>query len=169
MRIQSETAGPVEQTAAGSTIALGTTNEVSVMGTEDSRAMMNRHKMARGLVHILCTLALLFVGFAHKVPDVFGGLPPQELAAYTLPDGSLPELCLPSTDGNSHDHGAAPGAGCEACIISASIILPLPTDVAGQPPQQAGDDIRPVRYEAFYRQIYPPNAAPRAPPAGFVV
>ncbi|WP_416798503.1 hypothetical protein [Ciceribacter azotifigens] len=131
--------------------------------------MANRHKMTRGLLHVLCTLALLFVGFAHKPPAVLGSPSPQELAAYALPDGSLPDLCLPSTDGDGNDHDTVIGSGCEACIISASIILPLPTDVAGQPSRQVGDAVLPVRYEAFYRQIYPPNAAPRAPPAGLVV
>ncbi|HLP66684.1 MAG TPA: hypothetical protein VK181_04100 [Rhizobium sp.] len=130
--------------------------------------MANRHKTTRGLLHVLCTLALFFVGFAHKTPDVFGSPSPQELAAYTLPDGTLPDLCLPSTDGSNHDHGTA-GTGCEACIISASIILPLPTDIAARPPLQVEEAVLPVRYEAYYRQLYPPNAAPRAPPAGLVV
>lgn len=158
----------MKQTAAGSAIAFGAAYEVSLTGTEDSWAMANRHKMTRSLLHVLCTLALFFVGFAHKVPEVFGNLSPQEVAAYTLPDGTLPELCLPSTDGGDHGHGTALGTGCEACIISASIILPLPAEVADRPPRQVGEAVLPVRYEAFYRQIYPPNAAPRAPPAGFV-
>ncbi|MDR6821038.1 hypothetical protein J2X76_006238, partial [Neorhizobium sp. 2083] len=39
----------------------------------------------------VCVLALLLVGFAHKPLNLdYHSIPASELAAYTLPDGTLP-------------------------------------------------------------------------------
>ncbi len=115
---------------------------------------------------MLCALALLLVGFAHTPPAVAQVLPPAELALYALPDGTLPDLCLPSQDGKTKHEGHKSGSGCEACRLSASVMLPAPADTAGAPIVRDADRFQPVRVEAFYRQLFPPNAAPRGPPSG---
>ena len=117
------------------------------------------------LVRMLCALALLMVGFAHKVPALdHGSIPLSEIAHYTLPDGTLPKLCLSSDHGatNHNDHGY--GSGCEACRLSASVLLPAPPDAAGEPLLREIDRFIPSRSEAHYRQLFPPNAFPRGPP-----
>ncbi len=119
------------------------------------------------MVRIICALALLFVAFAHKPPAVAGpSIPLNEIAQYTLPDGSLQVLCLPSEDGTvKHDqHDAA--SGCEACRLAASVLLPAPADVSGQLIRKQVYRFTPTRREAFYRQLFPPNTSPRGPPSG---
>jgi len=118
-------------------------------------------------LRILCAVALVFVGFAHQVPAAAAGdLGPAELAQYVLPDGTLPTLCVTVTDKSDQgQHDKAHSHGCEACRISASTLLPTPTDVAGAPIPFAVTVELPIRAEAFHRQLFPPNTGPRAPPS----
>lgn len=121
------------------------------------------------MMRILCAIALLFVGLSHKPPTVHAStFTPAELAAYTLPDGTLPVLCLPSQDetgkSNSHDLGN----GCEACRLMSATLLPEPPTVGGIAVLHTPDRYIPRRNEAFYRQLFPPNAPPRAPPLGLI-
>ncbi|WEZ85929.1 hypothetical protein P6U16_23400 (plasmid) [Rhizobium sp. 32-5/1] len=118
------------------------------------------------LVRILCAIALLCVGFAHKIPAVEPSVPLSEIAAYTMPDGTLPVLCLPSQDNHQEQPLHALGSGCEACRITASVVLPTPADTIGQAILVGTEVQQPIRREAFYRQLFPPNATPRGPPAG---
>ncbi|MDZ7874047.1 MAG: hypothetical protein U5N27_13435 [Rhizobium sp.] len=120
------------------------------------------------LVRIICAIALLCVGFAHKTPVIESAIPLSELASYTLPDGTIPILCLPSQDDSGKHHSNDRGTGCEACRLSASIILPAPADSIGQAIVVGAEIQLPVRHEAFYRQLFPPNASPRGPPAGLI-
>lgn len=116
-------------------------------------------------VRILCVLALLFVGLSHKPPAIANPIPASELAQYVLPDGTMATLCLPSEDGKARHGSHDQGSGCEACRLSASFFLPLPTDVAGKPVRHEIARIILPRSEAFYRQLFPPNSAPRGPPS----
>ncbi|MBR0555947.1 hypothetical protein J5J10_09680 [Ciceribacter sp. L1K23] len=113
-------------------------------------------------VRILCAIALLFVGLAHKTPVIASqSISTAELAQYVLPDGTIPVLCL-DDEGTPHGHDV--GTGCDACLLSASILLPAPQDEVGRPVAHLAEVFAPFRAEAFYRQLFPPNAAPRAPP-----
>lgn len=118
------------------------------------------------LVRMLCAIALLSVGFAHKTPVIESAIPLSEISAYTLPDGTLPVLCLPGHDENGKHHSPDFGNGCEACRITASIVVPAPADSIGQAIVVAAEIQLPIRREAFYRQLFPPNTSPRGPPAG---
>lgn len=114
------------------------------------------------LVRMLCMLALVCLSFAHR-PAVAASLSPAELAAITLPDGTIADLCL--DDGV--DHGKTKkgfGQSCEACRIGAAILLPAPTDLAGRPIafRIVGD--RPLIEAAVTGQRYEPGAPPTAPP-----
>jgi hypothetical protein len=121
------------------------------------------------LMRVLCALALLFVGLSHKPPAIAAStLTPTELAAYTLPDGTVPVLCLPAKDGASKKHSHDFGFGCEACRLASAILLPAPPTIDSSIVISPADRFVPVRYEAFYRQLFPPNASPRAPPLGLI-
>lgn len=116
-------------------------------------------------LRILCAVALFCVGFAHKPPVLAApAIPAEDLSQYILPDGTFPVLCLPgqADDGKSHSHGL--GSGCEACRLSASTILPSPPETAGERIRSTLAVLLPPRIEAFYRQLFPPNASPRGPP-----
>lgn len=119
------------------------------------------------MVRVLCTLALFFVGFAH---DPAGArertIPASELAQYVLPDGTVADLCHSSGHDEDGHNGSDRSSGCEACRLSASILLPAPQQGAGEPVPAGADPHVAFRTEAHYRQLFPPNTAPRGPPSG---
>lgn len=120
-------------------------------------------------VRVLCAIALLSVGFAHKVPVVFPEqVAPAELAAYVLPDGTLPDICLTMEHG-SDDQDHAYSGDCEACRLSATILLPQPADMVGERIALAGEPSFIPRADALPRLVLAPNASPRAPPAELTV
>ncbi len=116
-------------------------------------------------VRILCAVALLFVGFAHQpVVATADEISPLEIAQYRLPDGSLPILCITYKDADGKVHGKAYAPGCETCRIASAAVLPTPsTDVYERLVSPRGEIVV-AKSEAFYRQLYPPNTGPRAPP-----
>ena len=72
------------------------------------------------LVIALYALTLALLGFAHQTSAI--AAPVLELAAYALPDGSLPDVC--AGDGQSSDqHGIPQGASkglCDACLLTSA-------------------------------------------------
>lgn len=114
------------------------------------------------LVRMLCMLALVFLSFAHK-PAAAVPLSPVELAAITLPDGTIPDLCI----NNSVEHGKAKpglGPGCEACRIAAAALLPAPADLDGRVVAFRVVADRPLVEAAVHGRRFPPGAPPTAPP-----
>lgn len=117
------------------------------------------------MVRILCALALLCIGFAHKSPLVGNPIPIQELASYTLPDGTVPSLCLDGDHGKTKPDGHHASTGCEACRLSASVILTAPADSFGQPIILALDlELASTTDAVELRLRIPANSRPRAPP-----
>ncbi|MEK1890846.1 MAG: hypothetical protein AAAB35_25440 [Phyllobacterium sp.] len=114
-------------------------------------------------LRMLCAIALVFVAFAHK--PIVADADPIDLAAYTLPDGTIPVLCLPgSGDQDDHHKSSWHGTGCEACRLSVSFILPVPPFVSGakvQPAQSLATERKAI---LIARSLYPPSAPPQAPP-----
>ncbi|WP_429931307.1 hypothetical protein [Agrobacterium vitis] len=124
----------------------------------------------RMAVHVWCMIAVVAIGFTHKTPQALAAPQiPTEFAAYTLPDGSLPVLCISSStafvpEDHGKTHGHLSQSGCEACRIGASILLPMPADTIGvaarasletaSPPVQAPDIVR----------LFPPIARPAPHP-----
>ena len=112
----------------------------------------------------LCAIALVFAAYAHRAAP--SNYPSDiDLAQYTLPDGTIPIICLTGPDGEPLGSGGQ-GGGCEFCRIAASIALPdAPADFVScaiSPRLDFGlpaDDI-PVR------QAFSINAPPRGPPIG---
>ncbi|MCD2175550.1 hypothetical protein [Rhizobium sp. C4] len=119
-------------------------------------------------MRVMLIVALTMIGFAHK-PVEAAALPASvQYAAYTLPDGTLPVLCVTVT-GDEDMSGSAKGAmhsyGCDACRLAASILVP-------EPPVLQGSAIEfPRKRCAHCRDIPKPDVAetsralPRAPPA----
>lgn len=87
-------------------------------------------RRARGpldtLLHLLCAVALLLVGSVHQLPAPAAPAPAgMDLSDYTLPDGSLPVLCLSPSDDESSP-GVPHRHGCEACRLAATPDLLTP-------------------------------------------
>lgn len=92
-------------------------------------------------------LALLFLSLAHQPPlQAFAEAGTAVPLSYTLPDGTLADLCQPaSADGKLK----LAGKSCEACRIGASLLPPLPTG-----------DCLPVNLPVLLSGIAPSHAAP---------
>lgn len=112
-------------------------------------------------LRLLCVLALVFAGLAHR-PAMAAQPMPVDLAAYVLPDGTVPDFCI--DDAVHGKKKPAPTRTCEACRIAGAMLLPTPSGLYGEPPvlreansaMPAGDTVV-VRRER-------PGAPPRAPP-----
>lgn len=116
-------------------------------------------------IRIICVVALVLLGLAHRPPvPAVPTLSPAEVARLTLPDGTLPELCLPGTDQDGKSKSHTITSDCEACRISAAFALPAPADLVGIRLPVVIAAVLPQPAEAHYRQLFPPNSAPRAPP-----
>jgi hypothetical protein len=118
------------------------------------------------ILRMMCALAILLVGFAHQPPTI-AETSPFDIAAYALPDGSLPVLCVTDSqgDGSQQDKSKHSHAqDCEACRIGASALLPQPVDDLGRKIELARfAAMRPFATVA-QRRIVRPGARPRAPP-----
>lgn len=113
-------------------------------------------------LRILCAIALLSVGLVHKPPEMRTG---QDVAVVlALPDGTIPSLCLPGAVTREGQQTARHGGGCDACIISAAVILPRPADAAGVRLMPPGEILRPDRARFDAPPVIIASAAPRAPP-----
>lgn len=82
-------------------------NRLSIIGNEFTR--------------LLCSFAIIIVAFAHTVPNANAAL--SNLAAYTLPDGSLPDFCFNSGTASGEKSAKTE---CEYCRI-AGAALPHPS------------------------------------------
>tara|TARA_R110000803_G_scaffold79103_1_gene144595 strand:+ start:2194 stop:2604 length:411 start_codon:yes stop_codon:yes gene_type:complete len=116
-------------------------------------------------IRILCVIALMLVGFSHKLAS-FGTLPQNtqaSLTSYALPDGTLPILCLGGQAADpDNDRGMLDT--CEFCRIATSVTLPdnpqLPEPVEFVSRALAH---LPARVE-WQATTYDTPAVPRAPP-----
>ncbi|KPF58775.1 hypothetical protein IP85_08630 [Rhizobium sp. AAP116] len=113
-------------------------------------------------VRIILAFLLVIVGLSHQPPLGVGDMVTLDVAAYVLPDGTLPELCVTTDDGEVPHYGAA--TICEACLIASSAMLPTPVDVVGRRIVIALDMTVPSLSDKGYRRLFSANTAPRAPP-----
>ena len=112
---------------------------------------------------MLCAVALVLLAFAHR-PVAVAADDPIDLAAYTLPDGTVPVLCLPGSGDQDIHKDAFHGKDCEACRLSASFILAVPplfSNAKVEPAKSLAIKREAVR---IARSLYPPSAPPQAPP-----
>ncbi len=117
------------------------------------------------LLRILCVVALVCLAFVHQPPEpVQAGLADADLSLYTLPDGTVPTLCLPDEDGSEKQESHWLGTGCEVCRLSASILLPEPVDQSGVPAFRQIAVHFPLSYAGSHRRLVSPNILPRGPP-----
>lgn len=107
--------------------------------------------------------ALVFVSFAHR-PAQTTTIDPLELAAYMLPDGSLPDLCVTTVDEDGKtSHHVTP---CEFCRIASTCALPLPADLslANSPVDRATAPRADTRV-AVVASIHVRSLPPQGPPS----
>ncbi|MDQ0346584.1 hypothetical protein J2S76_001001 [Ancylobacter vacuolatus] len=104
-------------------------------------------------LRILCALALLFALAAHHSPVASPSEAAIDLSQYTLPDGTVPDLCLTGADEDGNPHPVAHLPGCDACRLNAVMGLPEPS----------GDLYRRAEYRRAVR-LPPPERRVAMPP-----
>lgn len=112
-------------------------------------------------LRILCAVALLSVGFAHR-PALATQPSAFELAQYVLPDGTIADLCLNDVVDGKVKHVMP--TKCEACRIGSAILMPAPADLAGVVLAFRRVAALPLVEEALHSKRERPGAPPRAPP-----
>jgi hypothetical protein len=111
---------------------------------------------------LLCVIALLFVGFAHRIPAA-SPQPDVDLSAYALPDGTLPVIChTQAGTGDGSDNAVFLG-DCEFCRLASAAILPTPHDVRVPPCTTADIQYR-VAHDLTDFPIYFAGTPTRGPP-----
>lgn len=88
----------------------------------------------RLLAAALLALTTVVVGFAHRPLRLEARGYPADVAAWLLPDGTLPELChYDDLDGHRHD-GTVGTTGCDACRLADAPGLVVVAEAAPTPP-----------------------------------
>ena len=101
------------------------------------------HKTFNTVTRLLCVIALLFVGFAHRVPAL-SPQPDVDLSAYALPDGTLPVIChTPAGTGDGSGNAVFSG-DCEFCRLAGAAVLPTPHKILLPPCSAMGKPVRVV-------------------------
>lgn len=125
-----------------------------------------RHRLAKTIgMGMRLVLALALLSLALYAPAEAGSrtLTSAEIAAYTLPDGSLPALCVTVPDGSGKGQIIKLGGGALG-LHNHPVALPLPDDTAGARPLGIGLRIAAPAAITLSAILYPPGSGPRAPP-----
>lgn len=86
-----------------------------------------------------CIVAIAGLGFAHERADA--ARPAAiDLAAYALPDGTLPSLCATGSDDFPSGDGRRAALLCGLCLLIAAPGLPPPAEAA-KAVEQGGDAV----------------------------
>jgi len=118
----------------------------------------------------LYVLAVATLGFAHKPISFFkvSGSAATDLAAFAMPDGSLPEICRIGGAGTpSKTHHV--GASCEACLLTAAPGLPVASADVGKPLFSSVCRLGPASEADPIDRRLATAAQPRAPPRSLAV
>jgi hypothetical protein len=119
---------------------------------------MRRNITARKALLAFYVLAVVTLGFAHLPLAI----PQNDLAAYALPDGTLPIICgagSGSAPGKQHA-----GATCDACLLTAAPGLPLKVDLSVDASPTPQNVFAAVAEQTCAQPVKSANARSRAPP-----
>lgn len=122
--------------------------------------MTHTGKTSRIVLRLLCAVLLVALGFAHR-PAAAPAMP-MDISAYTLPDGTVPTICIP--DEGTGKTGKEIGQRCEACRISSAAAVPTPSCDSADVTHRVEQIAFVLTPEHFHRLNFPPNAPPRGPP-----
>lgn len=90
-----------------------------------------RSSVTRGggiALRLLCALALMLALSLHRPPVASLAGPGIDLSQYTLPDGTVPDLCLTGVGDDGTPLTALHRPSCEACRLHAIAALPGPAE-----------------------------------------
>ncbi|GIL03139.1 MAG: hypothetical protein BroJett030_30380 [Alphaproteobacteria bacterium] len=120
--------------------------------------MRRRIRPLHAVLSLLPALALGLLAFAHQPVRVGTA----EAAAYVLPDGSAAVICR--GEGADEQGTGTVGGDCDACRLSASVLLPQPSLAASLALEAARHASAAGAPPALVRPAFAPAAPPTAPP-----
>jgi hypothetical protein len=115
------------------------------------------------VTRFFCALAFLSMTLAAPAEANSRTLSSEDVAAYMLPDGSLPSLCVTMPDGSGQGKIVKLGADSLG-LHHHHIILPVPAEAAGARLVIVSERLDLPKPDALRHLLYPPGAGPRAPP-----
>ena len=122
------------------------------------------------MMRIICAIALLFVGLGHQPPVIDkGAMSLSAVAQFTLPDGTLPDLCSGAEDDQGTHHRQGVASGCEACRLTAMFALPAPADAIGKPLEWQTLSFALQPNTTLPHKRLQPNTSQRGPPQSLLV
>ncbi|WP_457582585.1 hypothetical protein [Ensifer canadensis] len=114
-------------------------------------------------VRIFC--ALVFAVFALvQLPAGAAMRAAPDMAAYVLPDGSLPDLCVTGHD-DPDGKGGTKAHGCQSCCLASPLLLPTPQAFHAKTASVFLALSSPAAGLLLARQVLLAGSGPRAPPA----
>ena len=126
--------------------------------------MQPKRATVLGIVtRFFCAIALLSLALSAPAEANSRALSSEEVAAYMLPDGSLPSLCVTIPDGSGQGKIVKLGADSLG-LHHHDVILPVPAATAGARLVIVSERLDPASPDALRHLLYPPGAGPRAPP-----
>lgn len=127
--------------------------------------MLRRLSTTMGLVaRIMCAVALASLSFHLPAEARTRSLTTAEIVSYTLPDGSLPPLCVTVPDGSGQ--GKIVKLGADTLGLIQKHVLPSSGGTWDDSHLAISGDVLPeVPVHTLRHLLYPPGSGPRAPPA----
>ena len=120
----------------------------------------SRNRAWQLTVGLIGLFALIMTGFAHRPVDLAASQD-ADLAAYVLPDGTLPVLCLTDEkDGSGHETHQD---GCDFCRLASSVVLPAPDQIGCAAPIEMSQPLLPEQADpllAWKTDLLPPKRGP---------
>lgn len=113
-------------------------------------------------VRIFCALVFV-VSALVQLPAGAAMSAAPEMAAYVLPDGSLPDLCLSGHD-DPDGKGGTKVHRCQSCCLAAPVVLPTPQAFHAKPSSVFLAVSLPAVELLPARPVLLAGSGPRAPP-----
>lgn len=111
---------------------------------------------------ILCAAAVVSIGFFAEASGSQREISAAEIAAYMLPDGTLPVLCVTIPDGNGQ--GKIVKLSPDTLGLHHNVALPVPGPSFEALLVTGADALLPPKATPLRHLLYPPGSGPRAPP-----
>jgi hypothetical protein len=120
-------------------------------------------KIGSFVTRLLCVFAVLSFGFSSNASAGARQISPLELAAYMLPDGSVPVLCVTIPGGAGS--GKLVKLHADTLAVQQPAALPAPQLGAGLLVRSSFARWVVPATASLHHRLYPPGSGPRAPPA----
>ena len=122
---------------------------------------MNTRRHICNFISIIGIFAMIWIGVAHRPVIASSTAADVDLAAYALPDGSIPIICF----GGEGDGKNSTLQGCPDCTIANAVIVPERSQLFAMAIDEIDFIISPQRKFALAKTLKLAGAPPTGPPS----